>query len=157
MTAASASRVLEAVTSVTELRLDSNLVAAVSAQLLAGLRNLTLLSLANNSGLATIHPGALQHSPLLVSLDLASNPALTSLPPALLTSLHRLATLNLTSCSLSSLQLPASVLHWTSLGLQHNPWACDCGLASLARVQTPANLTHRWGECLYPGYGDTCD
>ncbi|XP_008833815.1 leucine-rich repeat, immunoglobulin-like domain and transmembrane domain-containing protein 1 [Nannospalax galili] len=129
-----------------QLWLPYNALSDLSALVLRGLRRLRELRLPGNR-LATFPWAALKDAPQLQLLDLQAN-RLSALPPEAAHFLGNLTFLDLSSNQL--MRLPLELLHtWAHLksvpflsrhrsrlvlGLQDNPWLCDCRLYDLVRL-----------------------
>ncbi|XP_047407831.1 leucine-rich repeat, immunoglobulin-like domain and transmembrane domain-containing protein 1 [Sciurus carolinensis] len=129
-----------------QLWLPYNALAELSVLMLRGLRRLRELRLPGNR-LATFPWAALRDAPQLRLLDLQAN-RLTALPPEAARFLGNLTFLDLSSNQL--MRLPQELLlTWVQLktgpflpghhsrlvlGLQDNPWVCDCQLYDLVRL-----------------------
>ncbi|KAB0404889.1 hypothetical protein E2I00_006665, partial [Balaenoptera physalus] len=128
------------------LRLERTAIRRLNALMLRGLRRLRELRMPGNR-LATFPWAALRDAPKLRLLDLQAN-RLSAVPPEAARFLGNLTFLDLSSNQL--LRLPEELLAtWTRLqtgpflpghhaklvlGLQDNPWVCDCRLYDLVRL-----------------------
>ncbi|XP_040093405.1 leucine-rich repeat, immunoglobulin-like domain and transmembrane domain-containing protein 3 [Oryx dammah] len=114
-----------------ELRLDGNSLTAFPWTSLRDMPRLRTLDLHNNR-ITSVPKEAVRYLKNLAYLDLSSN-RLTTLPPDFLESWSHLVT-----ASSRSLDLPPRRI---ILGLQDNPWFCDCHISkimSLSKVADPA-------------------
>ncbi|XP_037365454.1 leucine-rich repeat, immunoglobulin-like domain and transmembrane domain-containing protein 3 [Talpa occidentalis] len=114
-----------------ELRLAGNSLATFPWAALRDLPQLRTLDLHNNR-LGSVPKEAIRHLKGLAYLDLSSN-RLTTLPPDFLESWSHFLTTSSRSLDLS----PRRMI----LGLQDNPWSCDCHISrmiELSRVAAPA-------------------
>ncbi|KAF5923810.1 hypothetical protein HPG69_016298 [Diceros bicornis minor] len=113
-----------------ELRLDGNSLAAFPWASLLDMPHLRTLDLHNNRITSVPHE-AVRYLKNLAYLDLSSN-RLTTLPPDFLESWSHLVT------SSRSLDLsPRRVI----LGLQDNPWLCDCHISKMIELSKVADPT----------------
>ncbi|EPY78064.1 hypothetical protein CB1_001130008 [Camelus ferus] len=114
-----------------ELRLDGNSLAAFPWTSLRDMPRLRTLDLHNNR-ITSVPNEAVRYLKNLAYLDLSSN-RLTTLPPDFLESWSHLVTISSRSLDLS----PRRII----LGLQDNPWLCDCHISkimALSKVADPA-------------------
>ncbi|XP_051946550.1 leucine-rich repeat, immunoglobulin-like domain and transmembrane domain-containing protein 3 [Xyrauchen texanus] len=144
-----------------ELRLDGNLLSTFPWEGLRDVPRLRTLGLHNNR-LARIPPLAVRYLGNITYLDLSSN-RLSSLPNDL-AALWPFNTLNdssqtqrlvvLASECVSLPLLPTSFRTQFFIGLQDNPWVCDCRLSSLLEIsKTPESslvLLDRFLTCSGP-------
>nr|XP_045735355.1 leucine-rich repeat, immunoglobulin-like domain and transmembrane domain-containing protein 3 [Mirounga angustirostris] len=114
-----------------ELRLDGNSLAAFPWASLLDMPHLRTLDLHNNR-IASVPNEVVRYLKNLAYLDLSSN-RLTTLPPDFLESWSHLLTTSSRSLDLT----PRRII----LGLQDNPWFCDCHISKmieLSKVADPA-------------------
>ncbi|XP_029440663.1 leucine-rich repeat, immunoglobulin-like domain and transmembrane domain-containing protein 3 [Rhinatrema bivittatum] len=115
-----------------ELRLDGNLLSVFPWESLAEMPNLRTLDLRNNK-LMSVSPEAVQYLRNLTYLDISSN-KLTTLPPDIMDMWANLAQI---TASRSTDGIAQRVI----LGLQDNPWFCDCRISKmieLAKIVNPS-------------------
>ncbi|XP_036264948.1 leucine-rich repeat, immunoglobulin-like domain and transmembrane domain-containing protein 3 [Pipistrellus kuhlii] len=111
-----------------ELRLDGNSLAAFPWASLLYMPRLRILDLHNNQ-ITSVPNGAARYLKNLTYLDLSSN-RLTTLPPEFLESWSHV----LTTWS-GSRKLSARII----LGLQDNPWFCDCHISQMIEISKIAD------------------
>ncbi|XP_023620615.1 LOW QUALITY PROTEIN: leucine-rich repeat, immunoglobulin-like domain and transmembrane domain-containing protein 3 [Myotis lucifugus] len=111
-----------------ELRLDGNSLAAFPWASLMYMPHLRILDLHNNQ-ITSVPNGAARYLQNLTYLDLSSN-RLTTLPPEFLESWSHV----LTTLSRSRKLSPRIVL-----GLQDNPWFCDCHISKMIEISKVAD------------------
>ncbi|XP_047421949.1 leucine-rich repeat, immunoglobulin-like domain and transmembrane domain-containing protein 3 [Sciurus carolinensis] len=114
-----------------ELRLDGNSLANFPWASLLDMPNLRTLDLHNNR-ITSVPNEAIRYLKNLTYLDLSSN-RLTTLPPDFLESWSHLATTPSRSPDLS----PRRII----LGLQDNPWFCDCHISKMIELSKVADPT----------------
>ncbi|XP_066137064.1 leucine-rich repeat, immunoglobulin-like domain and transmembrane domain-containing protein 3 [Saccopteryx bilineata] len=112
-----------------ELRLDGNSLAAFPWASLLDMPHLRTLDLHNNR-ITSVPNEAVRYLKNLTYLDLSSN-RLTTLPPEFLESWSHV----LTALSRSLDILPKRII----LGLQDNPWFCDCHISKMIEVSKVAD------------------
>ncbi|XP_054109041.1 leucine-rich repeat, immunoglobulin-like domain and transmembrane domain-containing protein 3 isoform X2 [Callithrix jacchus] len=113
-----------------ELRLDGNSLAAFPWVSLLDMPLLRTLDLHNNR-ITSVPNDALKYLKNLAYLDLSSN-RLTTLPPDFLASWSHLATTPSGGLDVS----PSRVI----LGLQDNPWFCDCHISKMIELSKVVDL-----------------
>uniref|UniRef100_G1PAC2 Ig-like domain-containing protein n=1 Tax=Myotis lucifugus TaxID=59463 RepID=G1PAC2_MYOLU len=111
-----------------ELRLDGNSLAAFPWASLLYMPHLRILDLHNNQ-ITSVPNGAAKYLKNLTYLDLSSN-RLTTLPPEFLESWSHV----LTTLSRSRKLSPRIIL-----GLQDNPWFCDCHISKMIEISKVAD------------------
>ncbi|XP_008148501.2 leucine-rich repeat, immunoglobulin-like domain and transmembrane domain-containing protein 3 [Eptesicus fuscus] len=112
-----------------ELRLDGNSLAAFPWASLLYMPHLRILDLHNNQ-ITSVPNGAARYLKNLTYLDLSSN-RLTTLPPEFLESWSHV----LTTLSRSRKPSPRRII----LGLQDNPWFCDCHISKMIEISKVAD------------------
>ncbi|XP_070264803.1 leucine-rich repeat, immunoglobulin-like domain and transmembrane domain-containing protein 3 [Myotis yumanensis] len=112
-----------------ELRLDGNSLAAFPWASLLYMPHLRILDLHNNQ-ITSVPNGAARYLKNLTYLDLSSN-RLTTLPPEFLESWSPV----LTTLSRSRKLSPRRII----LGLQDNPWFCDCHISKMIEISKVAD------------------
>ncbi|XP_042557500.1 leucine-rich repeat, immunoglobulin-like domain and transmembrane domain-containing protein 3 [Dipodomys spectabilis] len=112
-----------------ELRLDGNSLVAFPWASLGDMPHLRTLDLHNNR-IASVPSEAIQNLKNLAYLDLSSN-RLTTLPSDFLDSWSHLATVPSRSTDLA----PRRII----LGLQDNPWVCDCHISKVIELSKAAD------------------
>ncbi|XP_008568404.1 PREDICTED: leucine-rich repeat, immunoglobulin-like domain and transmembrane domain-containing protein 3 [Galeopterus variegatus] len=114
-----------------ELRLDGNSLAAFPWASLLDMPHLRTLDLHNNR-ITSVPNEAVRYLKNLAYLDLSSN-RLTTLPPGFLESWSHLVTTPSRSLDLS----PRRII----LGLQDNPWFCDCHISKIIELSKVVDPT----------------
>ncbi|XP_026354867.3 leucine-rich repeat, immunoglobulin-like domain and transmembrane domain-containing protein 3 [Ursus arctos] len=114
-----------------ELRLDGNSLAAFPWASLRDMPHLRTLDLHNNR-ITSVPNEVVRYLKNLAYLDLSSN-RLTTLPPDFLESWSHLLTTSSRSLNLT----PRRVI----LGLQDNPWFCDCHISKMIELSKVADPT----------------
>ncbi|XP_036199159.1 leucine-rich repeat, immunoglobulin-like domain and transmembrane domain-containing protein 3 [Myotis myotis] len=112
-----------------ELRLDGNSLAAFPWASLLYMPHLRILDLHNNQ-ITSVPNGAARYLKNLTYLDLSSN-RLTTLPPEFLESWSHVLTTPSRSRKLSTTRI--------ILGLQDNPWFCDCHIYQMIEISKVAD------------------